>query len=189
MTTIRSYRPSDKPFLQDICRVTAHKGYQKNAACQEAVTILYNDYYTECEPENILVAVDKTDRPVGYILCSCDWEKFIRALKTTYKKRLKEVYPKKLPELYAAVLLVKMLPKKYRAHLHIDILPDYQKQGVGRKLVDAMRIHLHSQGLPFLTVLSVSTSSAGAKFYEKYGFRVLRRWLPTDVSFTVPTKE
>ena len=188
MIKIRPYRVEDKPFVQNICRVTAHKGYRKDPASLAAVTAIYNDYYTECEPENVFVAVDEKDEPVGYILCSCDWEKFIRAAKTTYKDRLKEVCPKKLPELYAAILLTRLLPKRYRAHLHVDILPDYQRQGIGRRLVDVLRDHLCAGKVPFLTVLSVSTSSDGARFYKKYGFRVIRRWLPTEVAFTISTK-
>lgn len=187
MITVRPYRALDKPFLQNICRVTANKGYQVGSAIK-AVTILYNDYYTECEPENIFVAVDEKDEPVGYILCSCDWKKFIRANRSVYKKRLKEVSRTKLPELYAAIMLTRLLPKKYRAHLHIDILPNYQRQGIGRKLVDALRDHLHEKGVPFLTVLSVSTSSVGARFYKRYGFRAIRYWVPTQAAFTVPTK-
>ena len=86
MITIRKYRPEDKEAVKNICRVTTHSSYKKTPKTLEAAVILYNDYYTEQEPENIFVAANDNDEAVGYILCSSDEKKFIKETKTTYKK-------------------------------------------------------------------------------------------------------
>ncbi len=188
MISIRKYRPEDKPFLQEICRITAHGSYKRSPEALSSVTVLYNDYYTENEPENIFVAADENDRPVGYILCSADEKKFRKEMKTTYKKRLQAVCPIKKADALAARLLTCLLPKKYRVHLHIDILPGYQRLGIGSRLMNALRTHLSKKEIPFLTVLSVSTHSDGYAFYKRYGFTVLRRWLPGESALTISTR-
>lgn len=186
--TIRPYQAKDKERLQLICRETAHESYQKSDATYAAVTILYNDYYTEQEPEHIFVATDENDLAIGYILCSVDDKKFRKEMKTTYKKRLQKVCPSKVAEALLACLLSSVLPKKYRPHLHIDILPQYQKKGIGKNLMNALRSHLYSLGVLYLSILSLSTKATGYPFYKKYGFGILRRYLPTIVALTIPTK-
>ncbi len=187
MITIRKYRPEDKEAVKNICRVTAHSSYKKTPKTLEAAVILYNDYYTEQEPENIFVAANDNDEAVGYILCSTDEKKFLKETKTTYRKRLDGVCPSKNIEFVLARILTRLLPKKYRAHLHIDILPDYQKMGLGTLLMDAEREHLFSLGIPYLTVLSIDVGSNGYRFYKKYGFKSVRSWLPNVKTMSVAT--
>ncbi len=184
---IRPYRPDDKDAVKNICRITAHKSYKKSQKTLEAAVILYNDYYTEQEPENIFVAANDNDEAVGYILCSTDEKKFLKETKTTYRKRLDGVCPSKNIEFVLARILTRLLPKKYRAHLHIDILPDYQKMGLGTLLMDAEREHLFSLGIPYLTVLSIDVGSNGYRFYKKYGFKSVRSWLPNVKTMSMPT--
>lgn len=189
MITIRKYRPEDKEAVKNICRVTAHESYKKSPKTLEAAVILYNDYYTEKEPENIFVAANENDEAVGYILCSADENRFFKETKTTYKKRLAAVCRQKNIEFVLARAITRLLPKKYRAHLHIDILPNYQKKGIGTLLVDAEREHLFSLGVPFLTVLSIDVRSNGYRFYHKYGFKSVRSWLPGIKTMSVPTRK
>ena len=184
---IRPYRPEDKEAVKNICRITAHASYKKSPKTLEAAVILYNDYYTETEPENVFVAANENDEAVGYILCSTDEKKFLKETKTTYKKRLAGVCPSKNIEFVLARILTRLLPKKYRAHLHIDILPDYQKMGIGTRLINAERDHLAALGIPYLTVLSIDVGSNGYRFYKKYGFKSVRSWLPNIKTMSVPT--
>ena len=72
---IRTYRPADRPYLRNICKETAWADYKNDPSKSESVCILYNDYFTKYEPENIFVAADNNDIPVGYIICSSDYEK------------------------------------------------------------------------------------------------------------------
>ena len=44
--TIRPYRPADRDRLRQICRETAAKPFQRTGRTLEAVTLIYNDYFT-----------------------------------------------------------------------------------------------------------------------------------------------
>ena len=63
--TIRPYRPEDRDRLRQICRETAAKPFQRTGRTLEAVTLIYNDYFTAYEPDHIFVLVDESDRAVG----------------------------------------------------------------------------------------------------------------------------
>lgn len=57
------------------------------------------------------------------------------------------------------------------AHLHIDILPAYQRQGWGRKLIgEAIRYLREEQGLERLWLRQDPRNENGRKFYGRLGF-------------------
>ena len=63
--------------------------------------------------------------------------------------------------------------KQYPAHLHINLLPGYQRMGLGRQLMQALEKALRQQNCPGVS-LCVSGDNHGAmRFYERCGFRVL----------------
>ncbi len=58
----------------------------------------------------------------------------------------------------------------YPAHLHIDLLPELQGQGWGRRLIEILIERLRERGVPGLH-LAASTDNAGAlAFYPRVGF-------------------
>ena len=64
------------------------KTLAKNQKERDIVTLLYNDYFTENESENIFVAVNDDDDAIGYIICSTDYKKFKSVLKKRYLPKL-----------------------------------------------------------------------------------------------------
>lgn len=62
---------------------------------------------------------------------------------------------------------------RYPAHLHIDILPEYQRQGIGFQLMDTLTVHLREQGVPAVMLSVAGDNEKGKNFYRKYGFQVL----------------
>ena len=82
--TIRPYRLADRDRLRQICRETAAKTFQRTGRTLEAVTLIYNDYFTAYEPDHIFVLADESDRAVGYILCAADYRGFVHRYRTTY---------------------------------------------------------------------------------------------------------
>ena len=63
--------------------------------------------------------------------------------------------------------------KTYPAHLHINLLPSYQRMGLGRQLMHALEHALQKAGCSGVS-LCVSKHNHGAmRFYESCGFRVL----------------
>ena len=70
----------------------------------------------------------------------------------------------------------------YPAHLHIDILPDYQSKGIGSKLIKAFCDNLKEQNVKGV-MLIVGTENEGARrFYERNGFTLLQD-MPTGAAY------
>jgi hypothetical protein len=105
----RTYRPADRPYLRNICKETAWADYKNDPSKSESVCILYNDYFTKYEPENIFVAADDNDIPVGYIICSSDYEKFVRIYKSEIRNELFRTAPLELWQLYLFLFCLKKI--------------------------------------------------------------------------------
>ena len=61
----------------------------------------------------------------------------------------------------------------FPAHLHIDLLPEAQRQGLGRRLVDTLRAALAARGVPGIHLGYASTNVAARAFYDRLGFQEL----------------
>jgi ribosomal protein S18 acetylase RimI-like enzyme len=65
--------------------------------------------------------------------------------------------------------------KEYPAHLHINILPGYQRQGIGHRLMKSFESNLKEKEV-FGFHLEVSKNNKlGISFYEKYGLDLARK--------------
>jgi ribosomal protein S18 acetylase RimI-like enzyme len=62
---------------------------------------------------------------------------------------------------------------QYPAHLHIDLLPETQGQGLGRRLIETLFAELRRRGVPGLHLgMNPENIGAGA-FYERLGMHRL----------------
>lgn len=167
--TIRKYRPEDKENLITVLYETSSMPIETEVQ-REFLRLMFNDYYTEEEPENCFVVADADDNAVGYILCAEDYDTYERVFKEKYAPRIK-----KLGKSYSAIVwgeffVHKLLKKKYPSHLHIDILPVCQGQGAGSRLVEALCAHLKEKNSCGL-MLSCGMGNKGAiRFYARNGF-------------------
>jgi GNAT superfamily N-acetyltransferase len=57
------------------------------------------------------------------------------------------------------------------AHLHIDLLPAYQRQGHGRALIRRLLATLAGAGVPAVHLGMVPANTAARVFYDRLGFR------------------
>ena len=65
-----------------------------------------------------------------------------------------------------------MMLEGYPAHLHINILPKYQRKGIGHNLMNSLEIHLKEKNVKGYH-LGVSTKNKqGINFYKKYGLEL-----------------
>ena len=166
---IRPYKETDKNNFRHICLATS-VGTDAPEKEQSFILKLYCDYYIEQEPENCFALADDNDNAVGYILCSENMKRYIKATKP-YREEIKKLGF--IRYLYSWGEIIAHLPaaKKCRAHMHIDILSDYQHKGYGPKLIDALKENLSSKGINSV-MLVVNTSNKNAvRFYKKNGFR------------------
>lgn len=172
MITIRKYKPEDKIELQKICIETSRLPVETQAQ-RDFLLLLYNDYYTEVEPDNCIVAADENDIPVGYIICAQNFNSYAKTFSRFYLPEIKEIGMSFYIQAVMEMAGHSLYAKKYPAHLHIDILDKCQGQGVGTKLITAMKDNLKSKGVRRL-MLSCGADNTGAiRFYKRNGFEVL----------------
>lgn len=171
MIKIRPYEKKDFRFVQDICFQTSWLKDKPNPTNRAVVCSMYCDYYLDNEPEYCLVAVDENDVPVGYVLCAVDLD--------TYREQMTENYLPMVRKLsssdyyrYAAEIKLeqRFIKQGYTAHLHIDILEDYQCQGVGTQLLEQLVDKLKQNFVEGLYLVCGIKNDAARAFYEKHGF-------------------
>ena len=128
------------------------------------------DYYIEQEPQNCFVIADDNDNAVGYILCSENMKRYIRAM-TPYRAAIRKMGL--MQYLFAWGETVAHFPasKKCKAHLHIDILPEYQHKGLGTKLINTLTAHLKAKGIDSVMLVVNGSNINAIKFYKKNGFK------------------
>lgn len=58
----------------------------------------------------------------------------------------------------------------YPAHLHIDLLPQAQGQGWGRRLIDALTATLRERGVSGVHLVADAANTSALAFYDRVGF-------------------
>lgn len=171
---IRKYQDKDKDNLRKICIKTAPP--QKNEKGKTLLTLLYNDYYTEKEPDNCFVLVNENDEAVGYIICAKDFYSYRKTFMAEYMPKIKKLsFAKYLEKLLSLYTFEWYYAKKYPAHLHIDILKEYTGKGSGTNLIQSLFCQLADNNVKGI-MLGVGTNNKKAiKFYERNGFIKLKQ--------------
>ena len=171
MYQIRQFKEKDATGVRAVCLALADDEWKSNPLFAEALQDVFCRYYIEEEPENCFVAVDETDQVKGYVLGSADYnayaDRFMEHIVNKSQNPVTQAMGSSSMETIAA------FTKEYPAHLHIDLLPECQGQGIGRSLLDTLAMHFKKQGIPGL-LLDVAKDNTGAiVFYEKCGFTKL----------------
>lgn len=185
MAFIRSYRPGDRPAVSDICVRTADAGRDSRHLYpdSELVPSIFAAPYVELEPELAFVLDDGEGRAVGYVLGAEDTPRFVTAFRRDWLPLVAERFPPpgedvgtRTPSEVMAGLLHDpermVVPELagHPAHLHIDLLPQWQAKGYGRALILALLEALRGKGVGAVH-LSMLTANTGARaFYGRVGF-------------------
>lgn len=192
MAQIRRLRPGDLDALYDICLKTGDGGADATALYADPRLIgeIFAAPYARLEPEHAWVAEDQAG-VAGYILGAPDTRAFEARLETEWWPALRRRYPdtadipswRRTREQWDAFYIHHPPPNPQAAvdaapaHLHIDLLPRLQGQGVGKALMDRWlagvggRAHLGCQ----------AENLRAQRFYERYGFRRLEGVGPKSV--------
>ncbi|NOX65295.1 MAG: GNAT family N-acetyltransferase [Chlorobi bacterium] len=184
---IRPYHPSDLTALYKICLLTANSGSDGTKLFNdpELVGHFYVAPYVVLEPE-VSFVVTNNGKPSGYIVGARDSQKFAEKCEKDWFPVLRERYPSSsandsLQDAKAIQRIhdghkVKEDLKDYPAHLHINLLPETQGHGIGRKIIDVFINKLKELQVPALH-LEVGKSNPGAiKFYERMGFQIIKEY-------------
>ncbi|MBQ2759154.1 MAG: GNAT family N-acetyltransferase [Clostridia bacterium] len=168
---IRPYKEKDKENVRFVCLNSDGPDTFSDIG-REFLLTTYCDYYTEQEPVNCFVATDENDNAVGYILCAENFDKFKEIFIEEYTSRLShsEFH---CNESKKTVLMIEKFKDEYPAHLHIDLLPDYHRKGLGTLLMDALCTHLKAKGVKGIMLTLWCKNTNACRFYEKYGFNIL----------------
>ena len=159
----------DRERVEQICIATG----PKQVLLQKAVLSVFCHYYIEQEQENCFVAVDEQDEAVGYVFCAKDFHTWEQQFKKIYLKGEKDKFVVLLGK--ATIAGLKPFSEGYPAHLHIDIHPDFQRKGLGTKLMDALTMYLKECAVKGLMLSVGSDNEKGRNFYKKYGFTELKQ--------------
>jgi len=168
---IRPYTDADREEVQGICVATSSGAFSKNEDMQRFLLTTYCDYYIEKEPENCFVAADG-NKAVGYVICAENTPAWATIFREEFASRISVLALQQA--CLGSINSLMECADEYPAHLHIDILPDYQRMGLGTKLMDALVTHLKKKSVPGLMFCVANDNQKAQAFYKKYGFAVLK---------------
>ena len=181
-TLIRPYRDSDRDALFDVCMRTAEAGGDARHLYQDQDLLpdIFAAPYAHLEPELAFV-VDNGTRAVGYIVGTSDTARFVKEFRERWIPLVRGRHPEPsgrpaTPDEHMVALLYRpermIVPElaDYPAHLHIDLLPEYQGRGYGRELAFTLFDALAAAGAPRVHLGMVTANTGARAFYDKIGF-------------------
>lgn len=190
MTRIRAFRPGDEPALAEVCLKTADAG-------ADATGLLDDDDlwaeifvlpYAARHPEFAFVVEADDGRVVGYIVGAPDSAAFEEWFATEWWPSHAQRWPKPQGDPVPVSVsrqdgLVRYAHARrggaqpfgddYPAHLHIDLLPETQGQGVGRRLIETLEGALREAGVRGLHLVASAENTGAIAFYPRVGFEPL----------------
>lgn len=169
--TIRPYQEKDKENVRFVClNSEGPSEYDEDTAF--FILNTYCDYFIEQESGNAFVAADENDRAIGYTYCAENYDAYKPLFDAAYLPRFPAGSRRIEQAAHSADLQAKY-KEEYPAHLHIDVLPEYQRMGLGHQLIDALCAHLKSKGVKGVMLTTGPDNQVGRGFYDKYGFTLL----------------
>ena len=182
---IRPFRPGDEPALVEICLKTADAGADGTGVLEDddLWAEIFVLPYVARHPELAFVVETDDGRVVGYIVSAPDTPSFEDWFRAEWWPRHAARWPK--PEAEATrqdgILLyaygrgggAESFGDEYPAHLHIDVLPEAQGQGLGRELIATLVEALRARSVAGLHLVASADNAGAVAFYPRVGFTAL----------------
>lgn len=172
MANVRAYEQRDKEDVKRICIETSGLP-TKEEKDRKFLFYTYNDYYTEFEPESCFVLTDENDVAQGYVLCAKNYDEYVENMEKFYIPRILQLGHSYNFKVKYEMFLHGLYKKKYPAHLHIDISPNFQGKGGGTALVTALKDHLKQSGVKGIMLSAGEGNKKAIAFYKKNGFKTV----------------
>ena len=180
---VRPYRADDRPRIRDICYRTGYMGDPVDGYWRDRRSFqdLFSGYYTDREPESLLVA-DRDGEVMGYLSGCVDTARALdpgRAALRMVAGRALWLRPGTAGFFWrcaADVLRARGLPPgdlvdpRWPAHLHINLLPQLRGRGVGGALMKAWLERLRALGVGGCHLGAFAENTGGIAFFERMGF-------------------
>jgi ribosomal protein S18 acetylase RimI-like enzyme len=183
--TIRPYRPSDHDAVHEICIATADLGGDARAGYRQPDLLpeIFAHPYPALDPALAFV-LDDGGQAVGYVFGTADTARFVARFRDEWLPAVGDRYPAPAREPATPDEVMRHLlhtPERmfvpalagHPAHLHIDLLPPYQRAGHGRALIDTEVAALRATGAGGVHVAMVTANTAARSFYDRLGFGVI----------------
>ncbi|MDT0342797.1 GNAT family N-acetyltransferase [Streptomyces litchfieldiae] len=183
---IRGYEPRDLDALRDICVRTAYIGGDATDRYEDPAVLpaLFAEPYAVLDPSLVFVA-DDGERAIGYIVATADSTAYYAAFRERWLPTVADRFPapagppqgpdEEMRYLlhHAELMLVPEIAAEYPAHLHIDLLPQGQRQGLGRQLMETLFAALRERGVPGVHLGMTPLNTNARAFYDRIGFTEL----------------
>ena len=189
---IRRAEPRDADALSEICLLTADDGRDASALYSDPRLpgYLWASAYGALEPDFAFILGDG-EGALGYVLAVPDTAAFEQRLEREWWPTVRQSLIGFKPRTTHDEMVLRRIdvPERrdlerladYPAHLHINILPEIQSGGWGRRMIDTELDALRQAGVKGVQ-LGVSPTNIRAKgFYEHLGFIDISQ--PGDVTF------
>jgi ribosomal protein S18 acetylase RimI-like enzyme len=180
---IRPYRPTDLPAVYDICVRTADGGADARGryVSDQLMGDIFAAPYVTAEPEHAHLLDHGTGTAVGYVLGTADTVRFADWYRDTWLPATAGRYPEPADPPVTpdeAMLTLHRHPERmvvpeladYPAHLHIDLLPQWQGKGWGRALMARFLAGLHAAGVKQVHLGMQPSNVRARAFYDRLGF-------------------
>ncbi|MCB2412045.1 GNAT family N-acetyltransferase [Demequina sp. TTPB684] len=180
MTTprIRPATPADEQQMARVCLLTGADG--GDAAGRFGDDTVLADVYASPYlhgPSCSAWVVDVGGKVLGYVVAAADTEEFQRWFSTQWWPERGERHVAKtaddgwlLPAAADPERCLSDAVAEYPAHLHIDLLPELQGAGWGRRLMDTLMAQLAEQGVDGVHLVAPRANEQAQAFYPKVGF-------------------
>lgn len=193
--SIRKYQPQDESAIQAITYQTGFKGQglvgRDFIEDQRLWFTIFMYYYIRYEPENCFVAVESAnDHTFGYICGTPDTGAQVKCFN-------RKIVPRIIARLFTTTIwryprsfwnCLRMLPMledldsnevgwiagEFPGHLHINLLPEYHRQGIGSRLMMKFEEHLRALGVTGVHLETSNHNEKAVPFYYKHGYSLIR---------------
>jgi len=188
--TIRGYRPADLEAIYEICLLVGDNGKDASPFFRERRVLgdLYAGQYGRFSPELAFTAEDEQG-VCGFTLGVLDTATFDARLEREWWPALRQVYrdPSDIPPeqrnadqraahlIHHPPLMSRDVLAAYPSHLHIDVLPRLQGQGVGGRLMQTLLDALRAAGSTGVHLVVSAGNPQAIGFYGHVGFHELAR--------------
>lgn len=182
MVHIRPYRPTDLGSLYEICLRTGAAGHDATDLVDDPRLFgeVFAAPYGVLEPEHAFV-LDADGRAIGYALGALDTSSFEARCEAEWWPALRERHPLRSDGARLDDLLIHLIHHRsppsagvldpYPSHLHIDLLPEAQARGWGRRLMATLLDALRADGSPGAHWGVSSSNERAIAFYRHLGHR------------------
>lgn len=185
MANIRPYRPEDLPGLYEVCLKTGDSGQDATNLYRDKHLLgaIYAAPYGRLAPDLAFV-VEDAGQVAGYIVGTADTRAFEALLEDRWWPVLRAAHAdprgvawaERTPDQHLERLFHKpnavpeAVVSAHPAHLHINLLPHLQGQGLGQRLIDTLLVALKAAGAPAVHLGVSEANTRAQRFYDIYGF-------------------